>query len=246
MSTERTVLVTGVSRGIGRAIATRLLEDGWLVHGTYRQQSDAAESLSRSFPRLVLHQADLSLDADLEGLLAALGGIELDGLVNNAGVIHFEDLDTFDLATWRHTLEVNLTAPLRIVRGLEHQIADGGSIVNVASTDAQVGSYNSVAYAASKAGLISVTRSLANILGGRAIRVNAISPGWIATEMTIESELAAELTPLGRVGGTAEVAAAVAWLLDRQASFVTGADLVIDGGYSNVDYVIKREAEREP
>jgi 3-oxoacyl-[acyl-carrier protein] reductase len=246
MSSERHALVTGVSRGIGRAIATRLLEDGWHVHGTYRVEAAAAESLRESFPSLVLHRADLALQRDLDGLISALEGIDLQGLVNNAGVIHFEDLKSFDVDAWRHTLEVNLTAPLRIVRGLEHRIVDGGSIVNVASTDAQVGSYNSVAYAASKAALISVTRSLANLLGERAIRVNAVSPGWIATEMTTEGELAAQLTPLGRLGLPAEVAAAVAWLLDPQASFVTGADIVIDGGYGNVDYVIKREAEQTP
>ena len=90
MSAERNVLVTGVSRGIGRAIATRLLEDGWLVHGTYRVDSDAADSLSRSFPTLVLHQADLSLDSDLDGLIAALGGIERFGRHFTTGCI---DLD---------------------------------------------------------------------------------------------------------------------------------------------------------
>lgn len=238
---SRVVLVTGVSRGIGRSIAERLLSDGWEVHGTYRSGRDAAEKLASSHSGLSLHQVDLGAEGAVEGLAAELGDVHLDGLVNNAGVIHFEDMERFDVAPWRETIEINLTSAVHLVRALEDNL-EGGSVVNIASTDATIGAYDSIAYSVSKAGLIAATRSLGNLLAATGIRVNAVSPGWIATEMTSEVEAATDLTPLGRIGSPAEVAAAVAWLLGPESSFVTGANLVIDGGYSNVDYVVKLEA----
>lgn len=235
-------LVTGVSRGIGRGIAQRLLADGWAVHGTYRSGQREAEDLAREHPSCTVQRVDVTQDDDVAGLLDHLAGRRLRGLVNNAGMIHFEDLDVFELDAWRRTFEVNLTAPVRLTRLLEPQLA-GGAVVNVASTDAHTGAYNSIAYAASKAALLSVTRSLGNLLARSEIRVNAVTPGWIATEMTTEEEAAVALTPLARLGTPADVAAAVAWLLSPQAAFVTGTDLVIDGGYGNVDYVTKLEAD---
>lgn len=234
-------LVTGVSKGIGRAIAARLLGDGWLIHGTFRADREGAGALRDEHAGLTLHQVDLGAGGGVEGLCAEIGGTALDGLVNNAGLIHFEDMARFDLAAWRETLEVNLTAPVRLARALEENLR-GGAVVNVASTDAHVGAYDSIAYSASKAGLLSATKSLGNLFARSQIRVNAVTPGWIATEMTTEASAAEKLTPLGRLGESAEVAAAVAWLLGPEASFVTGASLVIDGGYGNVDYVTRLEA----
>lgn len=238
----RRALVTGVSRGIGRAIARRLLDDGWEVIGTYRTEADAARELAAA-DRLTLHRVDLGDDASVAALLEALAGVPLDGLVNNAGMIHFEADGALELEAWRRTLEVNLTAPVRLARALGGQLAAGGSIVNIASVDGTVGSYNSMAYAASKAALLSATKSLANLLGERGIRVNAVTPGWIDTEMANEEELAISLTPLARLGRPAEVGDVVAWLLGPESSFVSGASIVIDGGLSNVDPVLKREWE---
>jgi len=239
--TALTALVTGASRGIGAAIAERLLTDGWSVHGTYRSGAAEMAALGASHPRLCAHRVDLADDADVTALIEAMRGARLGALVNNAGIIHFEDPRDFDPRAWRETLEVNLVAPVRLACALEEELR-GGAVVNVASTDGLVGSYNSLAYAASKAALLNVTKSLGNVLARSGIRVNAVTPGWIATSMTQEDELAAAHTPLGRLGTPAEVAAAVAWLIDAQSSFVTGASVVIDGGYSNVDVVMKEEA----
>jgi NAD(P)-dependent dehydrogenase (short-subunit alcohol dehydrogenase family) len=241
----RCALVTGVSRGIGRAIAERLLGDGWSVHGTFRAEAALAEELALAHRGLTLHQADFAVEGDLERLLEALAGVHLDGLVNNAGTLHFEEAADFEaeVEPWRRTLEVNVIAPMRLTRALADQFEPGGAIVNITSVDGTVGSYNSMAYAASKAALGSATMSLANLLGGRGLRVNAVSPGWIDTEMISEHELAASLTPLARVGAPAEVADAVAWLLGPESSFVSGASIVIDGGMSNVEPVLKKEFE---
>ena len=239
--TSGRAVVTGVSVGIGRAIATRLAADGYEVHGTYLTDEREADQLAAELPALALHRVDLAASDGVQRLLDELPEGRLDALINDAGIALEEPLDRFDSEIWQRTLAINLTAPVALTRALEGQLA-GGAVVNIASTDARVGSYSSAAYAARKAALASATRSLANLLARSRIRVNSVSPGWIDTQMTTLPELAAEVAPMQRIGRPEEVADAVVWLLGSQSSFVTGSDLVVDGGFGNVEPVLKREA----
>jgi len=242
-------LVTGASRGIGRATAEALLREGYDLHATYRSAATASEALvalGQSLGRrVVLHHFDAVRAGSLDQLVRDLAGVRLETLVLNAGAIEFEDFANYDEAVWDRTLETNLSANLRLSVRLQGALLDGGSMVMVASTDGTIGAYASMAYAASKSALMNLTRSLACNLGARGIRVNAVAPGWITTDMTNEgSSASASVTPLGRDGMPEEVADAICFLASRKASFISGATLVVDGGYTSSDQIMLNEARQ--
>lgn len=241
MTDEKTVLVTGGARGIGRSIAERLAESGWTVVATYNTGLEEAKELARTHG-VEIRQLDL---ADRSRTLDFARGIHdefpFDALVNNAGILEKQPFEEMDLDGWDRTFEVNVTAPLILAQAIGSRMSAGGSIVNIASTDAFIGSFRSIAYSASKAALLSVTRSLANVLGPRGVRVNAVTPGWVDSGILTESYEAASLTPLGRNGNPVDIANVVAFLLSDDASFINGASIVADGGYTGVDYFMKKE-----
>lgn len=235
------VLVTGASQGIGRGIAERLRSEGAEVVGTFRESIDAATELRSAGVRM-LH-ADFSTRQGTEAACAELAAAgPFDHIVNNAGIVEFELWTEFTIEAWDRTLEVNVNAPLLLTLTLTPRMVEGSSIVNVASTDGYTGSFGSIAYSASKAALINLTKSLGNVLGERGIRVNVVAPGWVDTGMSTDASYdATQLTPLGRNGTPADIASAVLFLLSEQAAFVNGATLIVDGGYTNVDSIMKRE-----
>lgn len=244
IGSKQVALVTGMSRGIGKAICEKLVDDGFFVCGTYNTGEEEAREVKRRLRNVEIFQADFQHRDQVLRLIDQLKDTRFDAIVNNAGMFGDEDFEDFDFDEWDNTLAVNLTTPLIISIKLQDQINKGGAIVNIASTDGFIGAFASMAYAASKAALINITKSLANNFGPRGIRVNAVAPGWVDTGMSTEESFdAVDLTPLGRNARPEEVAEVVSFLVSDRASFMSGATVVVDGGYTCVDYIMKQEAE---
>ncbi len=241
---KKTALVTGSSRGIGKAILEALVREGFFVIGTYNTGLEEAKILGEKHVNTIsMYSVDFTDQDSLAQFIKKMMRYKFDLIVNNAGIFELEDFGNYDYTIWYKTFQVNLNAIFEICMGLSDNVKSGGSIVNISSTDGTTGSFAGMAYSASKAALINFTKSLGNNLGSKGVRVNCILPGWINTDMTTdESFEAVNLTPLGRNGKPEEVADSVIFLASDKASFINGASIRIDGGYTNVDYIMKKEA----
>lgn len=239
----KVVLVTGSTRGIGRAIATRFAEQGAAVVVTGRRESDAkevAQAIAEETGGQVLGMAlDVSQEESVGLVLgeiqSQLGGVDI--LVNNAGITQDTLLLRMSEDDWERVMEVNVNGAYRCSKAvLRHMMKKRwGRIINVTSIIGIIGNPGQTNYSASKAALIGFTKSLAKEVAGRGITVNAVAPGFIESDMTAalsEEQRNAlwEKIPMGRPGSPEDVAAAVLFLANDDASYVTGHTLVVDGG----------------
>jgi 3-oxoacyl-[acyl-carrier protein] reductase len=227
-------LVTGASKGIGRAIAEELARAGATVVVGYRSGKEDAEALAAAIGGTAV-QADVSSPDDAKRLVDEAGDVDV--LVNNAGLTRDGLLARMPDDDWRTVLETNLSSVFYTCRAVTRPMMKrrAGSIVNVSSIVGVHGNWGQTNYAASKAGIIGFTKSLARELGSRNIRANVVAPGYVKTQLTdvLPEEATAAMiqnTPLGRVAEPTEIAGAVRFLASDGASFITGEVLLVDGG----------------
>jgi 3-oxoacyl-[acyl-carrier protein] reductase len=230
----KTALVTGASRGIGRAIAAELARAGATVVVGYRSGGDEAEALASEIGGRAI-QADVSNPDEARRLVDDAGDIDV--LVNNAGLTRDGLLARMSDDDWRTVIETNLSSIFYTCRAACRPMMKkrAGSIVNISSIVGVHGNPGQTNYAASKAGIIGFTKSLARELGGRNVRANVVAPGYVRSQLTdvLPEEVTGAMlssTPLGRLGDPEDIAGAVRFLCSDDASFITGEVLLVDGG----------------
>ena len=239
-----TALITGGGQGLGRATATRLHAAGANVVINYlRDAAGANEARARDAVRELGERAfaiagDVrdtdAIESMLDETVQRFGGLDI--LVNNAAVLRDRSLKKMTDADWRDVIDTNLTGVFNVCRAGRDRIADGGRIVNMASISGVVGFFGQANYAAAKAGVIGLTKTLAKELAARNIMVNAVAPGVVLTEMgesipdQVRDRMLSEI-PLGRFGEPDEIAKVILFLASDLGSYVTGQTIHVNGGW---------------
>ncbi len=244
---RRVAVVTGAARGLGRVVAGKLADEGYdLALVDVAGTGATAADVGRRGATVWSSSTDVSLEADAVALATEVAGRfgRVDALVNNAGISLIAAAEGTSTGSWQRVIDVNLTGPFLLCRemGALMLSAGSGSIVNVASVAGIRGVSHRVAYNASKHGLIGLTSTLAAEWGGRGVRVNAVCPGWIKTEMDHEDQAGGAYTdadivnqvPMSRFATPEDVASAIAFLADPSKSgYINGVALPVDGGWAS-------------
>ena len=236
-------LVTGASRGIGRAIALELAAQGATVIVNYQKNADAAQevvdAIATAGGQATAIQGDVSLEADANALIKAVLDAhgKLDILVNNAGTTRDQLIMLMPVEDFDVVIQTNLRSAWLMSKAAAKSMMRKrtGTIINISSVSGIMGNGGQSNYSASKAGMIGLTKSLARELSGRGIRVNAVAPGYIPTDLTasLPADMMTKLMeniPLGRLGSVEDVAHAVSFLASDKSAYITGQVLVVDGG----------------
>lgn len=245
----KTALVTGGSRGIGRACVEILAAEGAEVWFVYASNTEAAESLVKEMAdkNLVVHavQADVRDGERAKEIVEAIVEEKdrLDILVNSAGIIRDNLLAAMAFDEWKDVIDTNLTGVYNYCRAAVQQMSSqrGGSVINLSSTASEYAGTGQVNYAASKGGINSLTRALAKEMAKRRVRVNAVAPGMIETDMSqavrnMAGDFIKKVIPMKRIGKPEEIGRVVAFLASDDASYITGQILFVDGGLSMGSY----------
>lgn len=237
---SKTVIVTGGSRGIGKAIAQKFAEEGYNVLLNYHKSEFSAVETAKKYNNIDVFKADISSPKDVEAMInyAKEKYKKIDVLINNAGISSTGLLQDLSLEEWNHLFEVNVTGTFLVTREvLPHMIAQkGGKIINISSVWGLIGASTEVAYSATKAAIIGFTKALAKEVGPSNITVNSIAPGIVMTDMV--SNLSVEEfdqirneIPLGQIGSTEDIADAAFYLASDSANYITGQVLSPNGGW---------------
>lgn len=234
---NKTVLVIGASGGIGGQVMKQLLEQDYTVIGTYATNPvNVANAENIKTLQLDLYSVD-----SIKELFDNLAQTPLYAIVNCAGICEYENNEIEnDISIWNKTIAVNLTANFVIAKLAHRLFEDGGKFIMISSTDAMYGGEITASYAASKAGVNSLVKSLSLMLKDKKISVNAVAPGWVDTRMIADTgedfiKKVGDMNPLQRIAKTQDIANVVSFLLKPETEYVNGQVITVDGGYTNQD-----------
>lgn len=242
------VVICGAAKpGYAEAITRKMMDNGVSVIGTYdKEHTENAEKLIAEFSKdkLTLKQIDLSSREALKGFINSITD-KIDGFIFAQFFFSMENPNKFDHEIWDKSIAINLTAPNFLIHELKDKMNKDSSIIIITSTEGFRGSYGASAYAATKAAIHNLVKTLANNLGTRKIRINALPAGWIGGEMDTDEifNKSRDLTPLGRLGTDNEIASIVSFLFSKESSFINGTTIIADGGYLCSDPLSKFEFE---